>query len=414
MTSEETPATRGRPPGPSLAGEAVAILERNAFAAMRGPNSRGAVPRSAFRDVDVSTVDRSVKRAFPDERGRTPFDLAAHHLCSMDAGTATTLQAVFEAVQQSFRDADEIGETLRVFLRANFEEACKEKGLLGTMIVQTAACAYIESQPSVAADSDQLRAAHEVIAMRQHLSAQMIDSYTAGLTTALRRLRRRPKSGCTMQRIVLAVMANVDGFLLFHKLQEDLVDADLVVETQWSIIWGLTEPGLLDPPDRFNPPERDLVEAALAAFAEHRKPGLQELARDCGVPIEDARELFPDDDVLAQRCMDYAVGSSVETEAIAVNVRGAELAAIRDLLIATTKQASTTPLLVELLRTNRDGGFVAEARRHIAEALSQSDATSLDRATADGVALMLVDAALQGHAGQSVWESGLNAFAMHG
>jgi hypothetical protein len=417
MTTDDTPVARGRPPGPSLAGEAVAILERNAFAAMRGPNSRGAVPRSAFGYVDVSTVDRSVKRAFPGEKGRTPFDLATRQVCSMDAGTATTLQAVFEAVQQSFRDADEIGETLRVFLRANFEEACNEEGLLATLIVQTAACAYVESQPvePVPADeSDQLRAAREVIAMRRDLSAQMIDSYTAGLTTALRRLRRRPKSDSTMQRIVLAVMANIDGFLLFHKLQPDLVDADLVVETQWSIIWGLTEPGLLDPPDRFDLSERALVEAALAVFAEDRKPELEELARECGVSTEVARELFPDDDVLAQRCMDYAVGSSVETEAIAVNVRGAELAAIRDLLIATTKQASSTPLLVELLRHNPDGGFVAEARRHIAEALSQSDATSLDRTTADGVALMLVDAALQGSGGQSVWESGLNAFAARG
>jgi hypothetical protein len=123
MTTADSPATRGRPPGPSLASEAVAILEQNAFAAMRGPNSRGAVPRSAFRNIDVSTVDRSVKRAFPGEQGRTPFDLAAHYVCSVDTGTMTTLQAVFEAVQQSFRDADEIGVTLRVFLRANFEEA---------------------------------------------------------------------------------------------------------------------------------------------------------------------------------------------------------------------------------------------------------------------------------------------------
>jgi hypothetical protein len=389
-------------------------LERNAFAAMRGPNSRGAVPRSAFRHIDVSTVDRSVKRAFPGQHGRTPFDLAAHHVCNIDTGTLTTLQAVFEAVQQSFRDADEIGTTLRVFLRANFEEACKEEGLLATMIVQTAACAYLESQPTgspQAEDAGQSRAASEVIAMRRHLTAQMIDSYSAGLTTALRRLRRRPRAGCSMDKIVLAVMASIDGFLLFHKLQPDLVQADLVVDAQWSTIWGLTEPGLLDPPDRFDPTERALVEAALAAFADGRLPDLDSLAIDCGVLDDEARELFPDDDVLAQRCMDYAVGSSVETEAIAVNVRGAELAAVRDLLIATTKQASAAPLLVDILRRNKDSGFCAEARRHIAEALSQSEATSLDRETADGVALMLVDAALQGGSGQSVWEAGLNAFA---
>src|SRR5450631_3796548 len=113
MTTEAVSNPRGRPPGPSLAREAARILERNAFPALRGPNSRGAVPRSAFGDIDVSTVDRSVKRAFDGQTGRTPFDLATHHVFSMDAGTSATLQVVFEAVQESFRDADEIGVTLR-------------------------------------------------------------------------------------------------------------------------------------------------------------------------------------------------------------------------------------------------------------------------------------------------------------
>lgn len=417
MTTANEATPRGRPPGPSLASEAVAILERNAFAALRGPTSRGAVPRSSFGHIDVSTVDRSVKRAFRGEAGRTPFDLATHRVCSIDAGTTETLQSVFAAVQQSFRDADEPGETLRVFLRANFEVACHEEGLLAALIVQTAACAYVEthaSEPSPSEESDQARAAREVITMRQQLSTQMVEGYSAGLTTALRRLRRRPTAGSTMHEIVLAVMASSDGFLLFHKLQPDLFDSDLVVEAQWSIIWGLTEPGLLDPPDRLNPSERNLVQAALVVFAAGQHPDLEVLAADCGIPVPEARELFPDDDVLAQRCMDYAVGSSVETEAIAVNVRGAELAAIRDLLIATTKQASSTPLLVDILRRHKDSGFCAEARRHVAEALSQSDATKLDRGTADGIALMLVDAALQGSAGQSVWEAGLNAFATGG
>jgi len=409
MATDSAANPRGRPPGPSLSGEAARILERNAFPALRGPNSRGAVPRSAFSDIDVSTVDRSVKRAFDGEKGRTPFDLATHHVLSMDAGTRATLQAVFEAVQASFRDADEIDVTLRVFLRANFEEACKEEGLLATLIVQTAACAYVESQPTE--DSEQSRAAREVIAMRRHMGVQMNDGYTAGLTTALRRLHRRPKADCSMSDIVLAVVASSDGFVLLHKLQPGQIPADLVVATQWSIIWGLTEPGLLNPPHRFNPAERELVEGALVAFTEDRPPDLEELARRSGVPLAEARELFPTDGVLAQRCMDYAVGSSVETEAIAVNVKGAELAAVRDLLIATTKQADEAPRLVEMVRQDTGSGFYAEARRHVAEALSQSEAVRLDRVTADGVALMLVDAALQGRVGQSVWEAGLNAFA---
>src|SRR5580698_8816645 len=122
MTMTEGGPTRGRPPTPSLSSEAVAILERNAFSALRGPNSRGAVPRSAFDGVDVSTVDRSVKREFGGEIGRTPFDLASRRVSSVEGGTTVTMESVFELVEQSFRDTDSIEETFRVFLRANFEE----------------------------------------------------------------------------------------------------------------------------------------------------------------------------------------------------------------------------------------------------------------------------------------------------
>lgn len=41
-------------------------------------------------------------------------------------------------------------------------------------------------------------------------------------------------------------------------------------------------------------------------------------------------------------------------------------------------------------------------------ALSQPSAVRLDVATADGVALMLIDAVMQGKAGRSVWEAGLD------
>jgi hypothetical protein len=409
MTEEDhLSTTRGRPPGPSLSDEAVHILERNAFAALRGPTSRGAVPRSAFHGIDVSTVDRSVKRAFPGEANRAPFDLASHQVCSLDGGTQATLQSVFEVVEQSFRDTDEMEITLRVFLRANFVEATREEGVLAAVIIQSAACAQVASRTD--GSDQQSRAADEVIEMRRGLYAEMTEGFGAGLSIALRRLRRRPKSTHTMHEIVLAVMASSDGFVLLHRLQPELIDPDFVVEAQWSVIWGMTEPGLLDPPNRSISTERDLVEAAIASYARGQVPSIQGLARDVGVASEVAVGLFPSDETLAQRCMDYAVGSSVETQAIAVNVKGAELAAVRDLLIATTQQASASPLLMEALRQDRDGGFCGEARRHIAEALSQSESVDLDRGTAEGVARMLVDAALQGAPGQPIWEAGLDAF----
>ena len=43
--------------------------------------------------------------------------------------------------------------------------------------------------------------------------------------------------------IVIAVGATSDGFLLLHKLQPELFGTDLVVETQWNVVWSMTEPG---------------------------------------------------------------------------------------------------------------------------------------------------------------------------
>ena len=412
MTTEGSSRALGRPPGPSLAKEAVTILERNAFSALRGPNSRGAVPRGSFVGVDPTTVDRSVKRAFDNAKGRTPFDLASRRVCSFDADTLTTLQLVFEEVERSFRETDKMEETLRVFLRANFTQACSEEGVLAAMIVQAAACAQVEHQ--LHTPPGEFDAAREVIELRKQLYSEMTDGFVAGLAIALRRLRRRPKSIYQLRDIVVAVTATNDGFVLLHKLQPELFEVELVVDTQWSIIWNMTEAGLLDPPNQSNIAERTLVEAAIAVYEDGRIPSLQDLANATGISIDDAAALFTSDEALAQRCMDYAVGSSVETQAIAVNVKGAEFAAVRDLLIATTEQAETLPLLIAIIRRDQDNGFYAEARRHVAEALSQSELIDIDRGTADGIAVMLVDAALQGDAGRPIWEAGLNAFAVVG
>ncbi len=401
--------TRGRPPGPSLANEAVHVFRRNAFAALRGPNSRGAVPRSAFTNVDVSTVDRSVKREFGGDTDRTPFDLASHHLSRTDGFFRSALQQVFEAVEESFRQTDDMEATLRVFLMANYLNGCADEGYLAALVIQLAACAHLESGNNEL--PKQTAAAEEVVERRREMVAAETDGYIAGLAIALRRLRRRPRAASTLRDIVLAVTVASEGATILYKLQPDAMTADLVVDTLVSIIVGLTEPGLLDPPSELNPTERELVAAALVTFSDGLVPSFESLSHSCGVPVEEITDLFPTEAAIAQRCMDYAVGSSVEVEAIAVNVKGAELAAIRDLLIATTQQATSTPLLIEVLQQSRDTGFCAEARRHIAEALSQSEAVALDRETADGVALMLVDAALQGRAGKPIWEAGLNAFA---
>ena len=172
------------------------------------------------------------------------------------------------------------------------------------------------------------RSHREIIRIKQQNTAELIDGFVAGLTIAMRRLRRRPKLAQSMRDIVLAIMASTDGFIHLHHVQPDLFDTELVVETQWGMMWSLSEPGLLDPPNRADEAERSFVEAALRVYATGRHPSREELSRELGADWSKTVAMFPDNMTLAQRCMDYAVGSSVETQAIAINVKGAELTAI--------------------------------------------------------------------------------------
>jgi hypothetical protein len=367
------------------------------------------VPRSSFVGIDTSTVDRSVKREL-GTTGKTPFDLAARHLCSTETDDLrSSFLAIFEAVDQSFRETDDVRSTLRVFLKMNFVAVCQQDDFLGAFLVQTAACAHRDNQ-SESSVPEQTAAAREVIEGRVQLYELMTNEFGAGLAVALRRLRRRPRSNYSVRDIVIAIHSANDGLVLRHRLDPELFDPELAVEAQWSIAWGMTEPGLLDPPDHSRQLERELVEEALAVFASGRVPSLEQLAQRSGAGLDLMRELFPSIGELSQRCMDFAVGSSTEIHDIANNFRGAEIPAIRNLLIATTKQATETPLLIDLVRQDKEHGFCAEARRHISEALVRAEQVRLDRNTADNVALMLLDAALQGETGQPIWANGLDSF----
>jgi hypothetical protein len=360
--------------------------------------------------IDTSTVDRSVKRELGSTSGKTPFDLAARHLCSTETDEIrSTIHAIFEAVDQSFRETDDVRSTLRVFLKMNFVGVCEQEDFLGAFLVQTAACAHLANQSDSSAP-EQTAAAGEVVEGRRQLYELMTNEFGAGLAVALRRLRRRPRSNYSVHDIVIAIHSALDGLVLRHRLDPDLFDAELAVEAQWSIAWGMTEPGLLDPPDHSRPVERELVEEALTILASGHVPSLERLGQRNGTAPDVVSELFPTIEALSQRCMDFAVGSSSEIRDIANNFKGAEIAAVRNLLIATTNQATDTPVLIDLLRQDKERGFCAEARRHISEALFRSEQVQLDRSTANKVALMLLDAALQGEAGQPIWANGLDSF----
>ncbi len=71
---------------------------------------------------------------------------------------------------------------------------------------------------------------------------------------------------------------------------------------------------------------------------------------------------------------------------IAVNVRGAELAAVRDLLIATSKREASTLLLVDILRRPHSGAAGTQAPPASDDAKASARSRSWFLATLSSVA----------------------------
>jgi hypothetical protein len=75
---------------------------------------RGAAPRGAFVNVNVSNVDRSVKRAFAGVTGKSPVTWP--HIKRAAPGRRTgTMDAVSAIVAQRLRETDAIEKPLESF-----------------------------------------------------------------------------------------------------------------------------------------------------------------------------------------------------------------------------------------------------------------------------------------------------------
>lgn len=238
----------------------------------------------------------------------------------------------------------------------------------------------------------------------------MTREFASALTVALRRLRRRPRN-CDVNHIVAAIHAANDGFVLRHKLQADALSVEMVVNAEWSIVLGMTEPGLLDPPGGQDQHlQRRLIEASLEIFESGNTPTMDDVAARCDVPQSAVTACFPTVSDLAQRSMDYVIGSYDEIRAIAVSVRGAELAGVENMLIAISELATTTPLLTEMVQSDNIGGFIPEVQRLIADGLWMSMKQTVEKSTCAAAASMMVGAAFLGQRGISIWQSGLRSY----
>ena len=284
--------TRGRPPGPSLATEAVHVFRRNAFAALRGPNSRGAVPRSAFDQRRCLHRRPLGEEGVPGRHGQDPLRPGLPP--SEPDGRLLPFRPpqVFEAVEESFRQTDDMEATLRVFLMANYLNGCTDEGYLAALVIQLAACAHLESGNNEL--PKQTAAAEEVVERRRQMVAAETDGYIAGLAIALRRLRRRPRAALHFRDIVLAVTVASEGATILYKLQPDAMTADLVVDTLVQHHRGPDRAGAARSAQRTESDRTRVGRGGTGDVLGRSRTLLRAgLSQACGVPVEEILDLFP-------------------------------------------------------------------------------------------------------------------------
>ena len=201
-------------------------------AGARSPGARSPAsmsPRSTARSSGSSGESR-----------RTPFDLASHHLSRTDGFFDSPSSEVFEAVEESFRQTDDMEATLRVFRIPNFLNGCADE-LQAGLVIQLAACTHLESGNSELPNRP--RRPKRLWTIGGGWSPRR-PTGSSPLAIALRRLRRPPRAACSL----LHRAGRHRGQRRSHhplQLHPDTMDADLVVDSLVSIIGGLTSWGCL-------------------------------------------------------------------------------------------------------------------------------------------------------------------------
>jgi hypothetical protein len=228
--------------------------------------------------------------------------------------------------------------------------------------------------------------------------------YTHALRLVLRGSLRRARSGYRDEDIVVALHSLYDGYMERHLSDPETYPIRLLVDMLWDLAVAMTEPGFLQEPGGSDSLRAELLGASLAVVRlTGAVPTVEDAAAAAGIGAKVARALFPDQDRLAETCLDFALAGTAELRELAVGVRGTGLATLEALLRSVGEVADVYRPLVEL---SREGAVWGEMRALVERMLAAAgqEICAVDKPAA---AAILVRAAAAGSDGENEWKTAL-------
>ncbi|MFZ0668424.1 MAG: hypothetical protein WAM97_21925 [Acidimicrobiales bacterium] len=338
-----------RPNNADLAKPATDLLAARALEALRGPMSRGAAPTAELAkriDRPRSTVSRQIDR----ETGRpdsTAFDLVIYYAFNAEKNGQ---QPKWEGVIGSYVAAQGppglpggsgfAEPVMKKMLVDGFAETAKGDArtiaLVGYLLhVSALLCCggdgssagvgvgggeAGDGEPGIWAgevDVDTQRAAKTILEMRRESYAKSNAIYSSAIRFIFSATRRRPKSGRTVEDVVVMMHSMFDGYLIRHSLDPELYPMNALVETVWDLTLSLTEPGFLaEGPD--SPLRDELVQCALELVRKQDlMPDLADLAVATDRDLSVVQAEFGDVDALAEACLERCCRHAAELRSLA-------------------------------------------------------------------------------------------------
>jgi hypothetical protein len=413
------PSTPGSPASSALPADEVELLAcrllaQNALVALRGPMSRGAVPAKTLAEKlgrPRNTLTRLITRSLGSARAM-PFDLTARRTFDADRnGHQELWETALRAYQEGAAtfgdiagdDPDVQRKVISEMLAMSF--AYQATSDFRLVLVNS----HLLRAAALACDPGSLEpAAAEAREMILELSRESYERskslYTSALRLVLRGSLRRARSGYRDEDIVVALHSLYDGYMERHLSDSPAYPIRLLVDMLWDLAVAMTEPGFLQEPGGSDSLRAELLGSLLAAVrVTGAVPTVEEAAADAGIDAKVAKALFPDQDRLAEMCLDFALAGTAELRELAVGVRGTGLATLEALLRSVGEVSDVYRPLVEV---SREAAVWGEMRALVERMLAAAgeEICAVDRAAG---AEILVRAAMRGSDGETEWKTAL-------
>ena len=224
---------------------------------------------------------------------------------------------------------------------------------------------------------ERLAIARQIRSVRLHMVRSLDEELELLLRVVLGQLRRRPKPGVTVARIVSLLHGLADGMVGRMLLDADSTAVDDIVDAMMELGHALTEDGFLL--GGATPEEEELrqrYDIVLASAERHWRAGhtidsLELLAMELSLPLEDLTALFPSVEDLADALL--------RTIIIDSELTGSRDTRLALLTASLHRLAQVVDELPEVLALDRALGAEHSVLVHLRDVAADLAATSVDR-----------------------------------